>query len=563
MNVNLKRGLFFICLLLIPAFAGSVFAQELTIKDLGVETTGILPSNPFYFFKEWGRSIRQTFSWSDIRRAELQLEIVNEQAAEIKKLEEINIGNIEGLLRALNNYNIALELLKTRLMALKNNPEAPRLLDSLLDKVLKHREILLGLYEKLRGLPAGDELYDLVVSSETALGEIVAFVPGNIEDSQKFRDRFLLIASKQRSDLREFGAAEFVDALEELVDSSVKDEIMKLKDDLLLRWIGKLQAAKGGFNFTTSALSGSVENPLRRLRVLDEAREKVSDSEARNQINVVRQKVLEKTREENSVTESEAEDLIEKVNKLINDASSRLPKSGEVRASASELLGRARFNLESAQSFFEDEIYGSAYGAAVSASAAAKAALSVLIVKPGDYRSELSSIKEYFDSLSLRARISGLLAEENRELFSLLGSAENQIAKIAGLIARGSASPSIVSSFKDLKLTLSSVDQMMQDIMSPEIVAAAVGEAARGSEINVEITDNQFVPSVVKIKKGDTVVWINKNGSNHWIVSDALKTLNSGEIIPEGSFSFRFDSIGVFKYKDKSNPSSLGVVDVE
>ncbi|MBI2446920.1 MAG: hypothetical protein HYV51_03890 [Parcubacteria group bacterium] len=87
----------------------------------------------------------------------------------------------------------------------------------------------------------------------------------------------------------------------------------------------------------------------------------------------------------------------------------------------------------------------------------------------------------------------------------------------------------------------------------------------------VEYKENIFIPKEIKIKKGDTVTWINNSlESPVWPASafhpthnvypgfDALKSLGNGE-----SYSFKFDIVGSWKYHDHLNPSVTGVVVVE
>ena len=86
----------------------------------------------------------------------------------------------------------------------------------------------------------------------------------------------------------------------------------------------------------------------------------------------------------------------------------------------------------------------------------------------------------------------------------------------------------------------------------------------------VEYKENQFVPSEVKIKKGDTVSWINRSNGSTWPASafhpthqvypgfDALKSLSNGE-----SYSFKFNLVGSWKYHNHLNPSVTGVIVVE
>ena len=80
----------------------------------------------------------------------------------------------------------------------------------------------------------------------------------------------------------------------------------------------------------------------------------------------------------------------------------------------------------------------------------------------------------------------------------------------------------------------------------------------------VVISASQFSPQNVQIDVGQTVVWTNRDGSSHWIVSDGdLQTsqvprLNSsGPILPQNSYSYTFDKSGTFTYHDDLHPNQL------
>src|SRR3989344_6012567 len=96
-----------IFILLVQFFAisaGNISAQTVTIADLGVEEPTLLPTNPFYFLKEFGRSVRQVFTFNPIAKAKLELRIVNEKAAEVKKVQELRGEDEKGLAKAIRNY---------------------------------------------------------------------------------------------------------------------------------------------------------------------------------------------------------------------------------------------------------------------------------------------------------------------------------------------------------------------------------------------------------------------------------------------------------------------------
>lgn len=118
---------------------GLVFAQAdvpvtetVTLEDLGVSEPGILPTNPFYFIKEWGRGVRSFFTFNRIAKAELELRIANEKAAELKKVQETRPDDIRGLDKAMLNYQKSQVRLRIKFEAIKGTSQNPNV-----DQLLK------------------------------------------------------------------------------------------------------------------------------------------------------------------------------------------------------------------------------------------------------------------------------------------------------------------------------------------------------------------------------------------------------------------------------------------
>lgn len=83
---------------------------------------------------------------------------------------------------------------------------------------------------------------------------------------------------------------------------------------------------------------------------------------------------------------------------------------------------------------------------------------------------------------------------------------------------------------------------------------------AGGENASVEITSNQVNPVEIKIRKGSSVVWNNKDEQPHQIASDPhplhtnFSSLNSQIIEPSGTYSFTFTKSGTYTYHDHLNP---------
>ena len=93
--------------------------KQITAQGLGVEDPGMLPTSRFYFLKNWSRAVKRTFTFDPVKKANLELDIVNQQAAEIEKIKEISPERADAIAKAAGNYQNNAERLKNRLETLK------------------------------------------------------------------------------------------------------------------------------------------------------------------------------------------------------------------------------------------------------------------------------------------------------------------------------------------------------------------------------------------------------------------------------------------------------------
>ncbi len=168
------------------AASTTILENGVTFEDLGVLRTGLLPTNPFYFVKEWGRAIQLFFTPDPVRRAGLELRIVNEKAAELKKIAENDPKNEEALGRAVNNYNKNIDRLRARLESLKetsSNPNIDELLERLTDRTVKHQQ----LFEELK--ETHQSLQDELGQTQDKIDETLSRLPEKLDSPDKFEER--------------------------------------------------------------------------------------------------------------------------------------------------------------------------------------------------------------------------------------------------------------------------------------------------------------------------------------------------------------------------------------
>lgn len=76
---------------------------------------------------------------------------------------------------------------------------------------------------------------------------------------------------------------------------------------------------------------------------------------------------------------------------------------------------------------------------------------------------------------------------------------------------------------------------------------------------NVNIVNNAFVPATISIKKGDTIIWTNKDSTSHTLAGG---NLNSQPLGLNGTYSYTYNKTGTYDYRCSIHPSMKGTVTV-
>ena|SRR3972149_4999509 len=72
--------------------------------------------------------------------------------------------------------------------------------------------------------------------------------------------------------------------------------------------------------------------------------------------------------------------------------------------------------------------------------------------------------------------------------------------------------------------------------------------------VSVTIKSSTFVPDIVEISKGTTVIWTNDDGVRHTVTSIS-GAFDSGNIDPGKTYSYTFNQAGPFEYSCAIHPS--------
>ena len=423
----------------------SVEAETVTTADLGVPDPGLLPTNPFYFLKEWGRTVRQVFTLNPVSKAELELRIVNEKAAETKKVQESRPGETEAIQEALRNYQESQTRLKTRIEGLKEtsqNPNVDRLLGELADRTVKHEKLFDELAKKFEGQT---ETQSLVKETKEKLEESAA-AGAEKDEPAKFAAKLekALVESKG-SELKHVRSVEIIDRLSQKSSENVRQSLERLRSDFSARLGDDLKEIleKQGSEAVQQTIAELPGDASRRAMLLEEVRVKAEYRVAEALGKVA--DILEKAARKEKDTAEKAAEQIRHAEERVQKLEMKLGEAKEAPVVVKNLLREAQENLKEAKAAFEEEKYGEAFGQARSAEVLARNGLRMFDGYE-EKKENFEELKEKLEELEaklakyaelLKAR--GLTPEKNPEAYKLLETARQHLGFARDAFAKGDA----------------------------------------------------------------------------------------------------------------------------
>ena len=348
-----------------------VEAETITSADLGVGEPGLLPTSPFYFFKEIGRGLQRALTFDAVAKTELELKIASEKAAEAKEVAGQDPDNERGISRALMNYERAQERLRQRLESLgetSENPNIDRLLNMVAERAVLHEKLLKGLEAKHETQKSITQ--NIRARIQATFGEIA-----KKDTAEQFAERLEnALESGKGSALRHIRSLETLDRLQESesLSDEAKQKLQELRNRLSEQVSGDVEEFAGdteeGANRLREALGRIPGDALRRTVILEEIRSRVSDRAAN---------ALGEARDSLDENIEDSEELAERVRMQIENSEERLQRiEAKLRESGKEvpvvvgsLIGRAEEHLEKAKTALREGNPREAFGLARAAEA--------------------------------------------------------------------------------------------------------------------------------------------------------------------------------------------------
>ena len=367
----MKKILFIALVLSIATITSNVYAQE-------AENPGILPTSPFYFFKNITRGVQRIFTVNPVKKAELEMNIADQQAAEIKKLEEVAPDRVDAISKATANYQSNVERLKSRLEDLKEtsqNPNIDKLVEKLTDNSIKHQQLFDELKKKFEDK---DELKGRIESAQDKISETVAKIPEKFEDVKVFGERFKrAIENQPDGAFKELRAAEVLERIGEKMPESSRLEIENLKRDFFEKFEGeikRLPEIKRMEILNSETIENLPGDPARKIQIMEQFKESIMDIGIKEKVREVGGEILERNVENQEIRKEEVEKLMNYVKELIIRAENALAQLSdeELKLQAKKMLTLAKFHLSEAERILQEGKIGEAFGHANAAGAEAK-----------------------------------------------------------------------------------------------------------------------------------------------------------------------------------------------
>ncbi len=246
--------------------------EDIKPEDLGVGEPRLLPDSPFYFLKNFGRTIQETFTFNSVKKAELRLKFASEKLMEAKKTVQ-KTENAELIKKAVENYQQEAEKIKNQVEKIKEKAKESPQVDSFLNKFIQQQTLHQKLLQKLEEQVPPQALEKIKEAREAHLENFQGVMLKLEDRNEKVTEKLDKILEEQKgSQFKEFKNLEVLKNLEEKVPEEAKEAIQKAEENALKRLKGDLEKMspedQERFKEYIDKISGEKEKQLEILENL-------------------------------------------------------------------------------------------------------------------------------------------------------------------------------------------------------------------------------------------------------------------------------------------------------
>lgn len=258
--------------------AAVFIAQDETVEpeSLGVGIPKVLPGNPFYFIKNFGRGIQSTLTFSKDKKAELKLRFANEKIVEVQIL--ANRGDNKRAVEHLKSYE-------------KDLASAKGLTDvgKFITQSFKHQAILDRIEKEApsEAIAAIKEVRDKTI-------EHIAVVVAGAQDSESVSNALISSTGEEGSPFKPLRNLEVLKALEEKVPEQARHAIQLAQENSVKRFKSEYEKiSEEEKEALADYIRGSGGSGARYMEVFNERKDILGEELTGKLLNVGEEKVIE------------------------------------------------------------------------------------------------------------------------------------------------------------------------------------------------------------------------------------------------------------------------------
>lgn len=176
--------------------ATALGAEKITVRDFSKDNPAILPHNPFYFLKDWGREVRRFFITNPIESAITTLYEANQKAAELSLTTKWASESARP--KALTEYYAGLKGFTGSLMKLTRDDVAQGYGemggDEFLNYVSERLVMHLRFIWQMEETSPGEDQEKILETAESEVMQMLSFIGQKLDTAEAFSDRLKMLA---------------------------------------------------------------------------------------------------------------------------------------------------------------------------------------------------------------------------------------------------------------------------------------------------------------------------------------------------------------------------------
>lgn len=388
-----------------------------TLSTLGVTNVGLLPSNPFYFSEEWMNTIQKIFATNPVSQSQLELQILNNKAAELLASSQLTPADPSALDTAINTYGNELQTMSSDISNINvKDSQTDSFFGALVAKLYLHYELL----EQIEVQYGGDN--GNVAAIQNQIEQIVDQVPVELTNSSNFQN-ILTNALGAQTDLgSQLRALPFLDALQENNSSqSVQSEIDQVRQSEVFGFEGRYDADGLSTDVIPGILSQLPVSNVSQIMLVGDLGSFVVDSNLSSYLNNLDSQLLVQASTSDELANSDVSSLDAYGETLLADIGTSDKTDEKTLESASSSLAQAKTDLANG-------LAGQAFAETQAATYSLDAILFTANGSTANSTSSVASLSNQLSAFENEAIAQGLSNVNDPKLFSLFNTTYSIVA---------------------------------------------------------------------------------------------------------------------------------------